>query len=135
MLSAEAEPDRMRGHKKGCPGDYRRAADATDERPATTRASMSWDVKRGPALWLDGRLVARVVSGETVAEVLDRSKVTPEDPIPQWQKDAMVFVDAVNRTAPPSATEPLVDAVLAVKGTPSSSEWYRIAALAASRRR
>jgi len=57
------------------------------------RAELTRSVKFGAGLWLDRRLVARIV-----ADVED-SRISEAEPEPRWLRDAMVFVDAVNRSA------------------------------------
>ena len=58
-------------------------------------ASLTLSPTFGAALWLDGRLVARIASD------VQNSRVTPDDPVPQWRKDADVFVEAVNSRRTP----------------------------------
>jgi len=69
------------------------------------RASLTLNPTFGAALWLDGRLVARIVSD------IANSRVSEDDPEPQWSRDAMVFVGAVNARASSEAAlrEALVD--------------------------
>jgi len=61
------------------------------------RASLTRNGKFGAGLWLDGRLVARVVA------TVEDSRITPEESEPRWLRDAMVFVHAVNATTPDTA--------------------------------
>lgn len=56
-------------------------------------ASLTHNVALGAALWLGTRCVARIVAD------VKASTVTADDPEPQWHKDAMVFVNAVNALA------------------------------------
>ncbi len=57
------------------------------------RASLTQNTKLGAALWIGDRLVARI------AGTVENSRITPDAPVPQWRKDAMTFVDAVNAAA------------------------------------
>jgi len=67
------------------------------------RAFLTLNGKFGAGLWLDHRLVARIVA------TVEDSRVSEDEPEPRWLRDAMVFVDAVNATpaaSPEAAVSP-----------------------------
>lgn len=55
------------------------------------RAELTLSPKFGAGIWLDRRLVARVVA------TIEDSHVTEDEPVPRWERDARELVEAANR--------------------------------------
>lgn len=72
---------------------------------ARHHATLTLSPKFGAALLLDNRIVARITAS------VEASRITPDAPTPQWKKDALVFVNAVNQGALSSEGEGLDVAV------------------------